>query len=159
MWIINLFRLKPANWNMLRCKQLVNNYHFKKSAIYMYTKYGRCLLCLYDILYSRLFNSTNLFSAKVNGGWGTWGQFTPCGKSCGGGIQVRFRSCDHPSPSNGGLSCIGDSLQTASCNSQQCPGNFWIEKKVHKSMPKHDLRIDIFRFWFILIDIECVFKN
>uniref|UniRef100_K1QPJ0 A disintegrin and metalloproteinase with thrombospondin motifs 14 n=1 Tax=Magallana gigas TaxID=29159 RepID=K1QPJ0_MAGGI len=65
---------------------------------------------------------------KVNGGWGTWGQFTPCGKSCGGGIQIRFRSCDHPSPSNGGLSCIGDSLQTASCNSQQCPGNFSILK-------------------------------
>ncbi|XP_052699320.1 coadhesin-like [Crassostrea angulata] len=59
----------------------------------------------------------------VNGGWSAWGQFTPCGKSCGGGIQVRFRSCDHPSPSNGGLSCIGDSLQTASCNSQQCQVN------------------------------------
>ncbi|XP_052701481.1 ectin-like isoform X2 [Crassostrea angulata] len=65
--------------------------------------------------------SCNTHTCPVNGGWGTWGQFTPCGKSCGGGIQVRFRSCDHPSPSNGGLSCIGDSLQTASCNSQQCP--------------------------------------
>ncbi|XP_065944565.1 coadhesin isoform X1 [Magallana gigas] len=67
--------------------------------------------------------SCNTHTCPVNGGWGTWGQFTPCGKSCGGGIQVRFRSCDHPSPSNGGLSCIGDSLQTASCNSQQCPVN------------------------------------
>nr|XP_034326594.1 coadhesin-like isoform X2 [Crassostrea gigas] len=65
--------------------------------------------------------SCNTHTCPVNGGWGTWGQFTPCGKSCGGGIQIRFRSCDHPSPSNGGLSCIGDSLQTASCNSQQCP--------------------------------------
>lgn len=33
-----------------------------------------------------------------------------------------------------------------------------LKKKVHKSMPKHDLKIDIFRFWFIVIDIECVFK-
>eukprot|EP00105_Crassostrea_gigas_P044957 XP_019929105.1 PREDICTED: mucin-like protein [Crassostrea gigas] len=57
----------------------------------------------------------------VNGGWSAWGQFTPCGKSCGGGIQVRFRSCDHPSPSNGGLPCYGNSLQTASCNNKICP--------------------------------------
>lgn len=47
--------------NMLQCKQLANNYHFKKSVIYMYTKKGCFLLCFYDILYSRLFNSTNLF--------------------------------------------------------------------------------------------------
>uniref|UniRef100_K1PWN7 A disintegrin and metalloproteinase with thrombospondin motifs 13 n=1 Tax=Magallana gigas TaxID=29159 RepID=K1PWN7_MAGGI len=59
--------------------------------------------------------------AAMNGGWSAWGQFTPCGKSCGGGIQVRFRSCDHPSPSNGGLPCYGNSLQTASCNNKICP--------------------------------------
>lgn len=35
------------------------------------------------------------------------------------------RSCDNPSPSYGGLPCIGDSLQTASCNTQQCPGTFY----------------------------------
>nr|XP_022304565.1 thrombospondin-1-like [Crassostrea virginica] len=57
----------------------------------------------------------------VNGAWSSWGQFTPCDKSCGGGIQVRFRTCTNPSPSTGGQPCIGDSLQTASCNTQLCP--------------------------------------
>ncbi|XP_078316113.1 properdin-like isoform X1 [Crassostrea virginica] len=57
----------------------------------------------------------------VNGAWSSWGQFTPCDKSCGEGIQVRFRTCTNPSPSTGGQPCNGDSLQTASCNTQLCP--------------------------------------
>nr|XP_034326595.1 coadhesin-like [Crassostrea gigas] len=63
----------------------------------------------------------NTHTCPVNGGWSTWGQFTPCDKSCGAGIHVRFRSCDQPSPSSGGLPCHGNSLETASCNSQLCP--------------------------------------
>nr|XP_022304543.1 coadhesin-like isoform X2 [Crassostrea virginica] len=57
----------------------------------------------------------------VNGAWSSWGQFTSCDKSCGEGIQVRFRTCTNPYPSTGGQPCIGDSLQTASCNTQICP--------------------------------------
>ncbi|XP_078313486.1 properdin-like [Crassostrea virginica] len=56
----------------------------------------------------------------VNGAWSSWGQFTPCDKSCGEGMQVRYRTCTNPSPSNGGQRCLGDSLQIASCNTQVC---------------------------------------
>ncbi|XP_078316114.1 properdin-like isoform X2 [Crassostrea virginica] len=65
--------------------------------------------------------SCNTQLCPLNGAWSSWGQFTPCDKSCGEGIQVRFRTCTNPSPSTGGQPCNGDSLQTASCNTQLCP--------------------------------------
>lgn len=68
-----------------------------------------------------IFNTIQLCSL-VNGLWGAWGDFFPCGKTCGGGIQLRFRKCDNPSPSNDGLQCIGDSLQSATCNDHPCKG-------------------------------------
>nr|XP_022335207.1 ectin-like isoform X1 [Crassostrea virginica] len=48
------------------------------------------------------------------GSWSNWGQFSSCDKSCGGGIQIRRRVCS-------GGTCIGDSLESASCNNHQCP--------------------------------------
>lgn len=32
----------------------------------------------------------------VDGSWGPWSSFTPCSRSCGGGIQKSVRDCDHP---------------------------------------------------------------
>lgn len=66
----------------------------------------------------------------MNGVWGAWGEFFPCDKACGGGIQLRFRKCDNPSPSNGGLQCIGDSLQSATCNDHPCKGVLLVVKLV-----------------------------
>lgn len=36
---------------------------------------------------------------------------------------------------------------------------FELKKKVHKSMQENDLKIDIFRYWFMFSDIDCAFKN
>ncbi|KAL8616376.1 hypothetical protein ACOMHN_032230 [Nucella lapillus] len=51
----------------------------------------------------------------VNGSWGSWSSWSSCSVSCGSGTRRRFRTCDHPPPSNGGLSCAGSNSQTSSC--------------------------------------------
>eukprot|EP00105_Crassostrea_gigas_P020890 XP_011439807.1 PREDICTED: ectin-like [Crassostrea gigas] len=48
------------------------------------------------------------------GTWSPWGLFSPCDKTCGGGIQIRHRTC-------GSGPCIGDSLESAACNVHPCP--------------------------------------
>ena len=59
---------------------------------------------------------------SVNGGWGNWGSYSSCTRSCGGGTYTRTRSCNNPSPSNGGSQCSGSGSQTSSCNTASCPG-------------------------------------
>ena len=63
----------------------------------------------------------------VNGGYTQWSNWLPCSQSCGGGQQVRTRSCTSPSPTNGGLTCLQQNLGTETdiqlCNTQACSGN------------------------------------
>lgn len=53
------------------------------------------------------------------GTWSSWGPFSPCDKTCGGGIQIRHRTC-------GSGPCIGDSLESASCNDHLCAGKKYV---------------------------------
>ncbi len=59
-------------------------------------------------------NNSSPTPAPVNGGWSDW---SSCSASCGGG--TRTRSCNNPSPANGGSTCSG--AGTESCNNQSCP--------------------------------------
>ena len=57
----------------------------------------------------------------VNGNWGDWKLVGDCSKTCGnGGRRVRVRSCDNPSPSNGGLKCSGASREEVVCDLPEC---------------------------------------
>eukprot|EP00121_Abeoforma_whisleri_P015434 Awhi_evm1s14222 len=58
-----------------------------------------------------------------DGGWTQWSPFDPCSVSCGGGKQTRDRTCTNPSPANGGKSCVGDSSEEKTCNTDPCPRN------------------------------------
>lgn len=53
----------------------------------------------------------------VNGSYGNWSDFG----DCLGSVQVQTRSCDSPTPVNGGLTCIeqglGSNFNTTACNS------------------------------------------
>jgi len=58
-----------------------------------------------------------------DGIWGQWGYWSTCTKTCQGGTQRRTRSCNNPSPSNGGRSCPGSSYADQRCNTGCCPIN------------------------------------
>ncbi|CAH3177156.1 unnamed protein product [Porites evermanni] len=56
-----------------------------------------------------------------DGNWSPWSGPGPCDKTCGGGVQVRKRTCTNPPPSGDGKKCEGPSTKTESCNTQTCP--------------------------------------
>ena len=49
-----------------------------------------------------------------------------CSNTCGQGTRTRHRFCNRPPPSNGGLQCIGDLLDSVACYLRDCPvGEFF----------------------------------
>lgn len=64
----------------------------------------------------------DIFSV-TDGGWSKWSSWRSCSETCGGGFQMRTRSCDAPKPKYGGAQCKGSYYQTISCNTEDCPGN------------------------------------
>ncbi|XP_047136865.1 A disintegrin and metalloproteinase with thrombospondin motifs adt-1 isoform X1 [Hydra vulgaris] len=62
-----------------------------------------------------------LKDCPINGGFGSWSEFSPCSKLCGDGIQTRTRKCDQPEPAHGGKDCEGTSVETNMCKIVDCP--------------------------------------
>uniref|UniRef100_A0A3B3RE28 Peptidase M12B domain-containing protein n=1 Tax=Paramormyrops kingsleyae TaxID=1676925 RepID=A0A3B3RE28_9TELE len=56
----------------------------------------------------------------VNGGWGPWGSYSACSRSCGGGIRSATRNCNRPEPKNGGRFCVGRRMRFRSCSTDLC---------------------------------------
>ena len=61
------------------------------------------------------------FSSLVNGHWSLWSAWSTCSVTCGRALRQRTRSCDNPPPSNGGLTCMGKSLEHLGCYLPACP--------------------------------------
>lgn len=60
----------------------------------------------------------------VDGNWAAWKAWGRCSSSCGGGTQVRSRTCSNPAPAFRGSRCPGRSSETQSCNEDiPCPGD------------------------------------
>ncbi|KAL1506610.1 hypothetical protein ABEB36_005939 [Hypothenemus hampei] len=57
----------------------------------------------------------------INGGWGEWGPWTDCSRSCGGGVSYSERNCDNPVPANKGRYCLGERRKIKICNTDPCP--------------------------------------
>ncbi|XP_011693296.1 PREDICTED: semaphorin-5B [Wasmannia auropunctata] len=55
-----------------------------------------------------------------NGQWSTWGPWHACSRPCNGGIRIRKRICDSPSPKKGGVECPGCDIQFEECNTHEC---------------------------------------
>jgi len=63
------------------------------------------------------------FFLSVDGGWTTWGNWSTCTVTCGGGTQTRSRSCTNPPMAHGGKTCLGLKEMTQDCNKDvMCPG-------------------------------------
>ncbi|XP_077125438.1 SCO-spondin-like [Ranitomeya variabilis] len=61
-----------------------------------------------------------LMACPVNGAWSQWAAWSVCDVECQGGTRSRRRKCEDPPPKNGGLPCIGEPVQSESCNLQPC---------------------------------------
>lgn len=57
----------------------------------------------------------------IPGKWATWSQWSECSKSCSSGRKFRRRTCNNPSPSNGGPPCTGRATETEMCQLIPCP--------------------------------------
>ncbi|XP_031555969.1 uncharacterized protein LOC116292757 [Actinia tenebrosa] len=67
--------------------------------------------------------SCNAQPCPIDGGFGEWGNYSRCEVTCGGGTQMRMRTCTNPAPANGGRPCTGSTTETRDCNIQPCPVN------------------------------------
>ena len=86
---------------------------------YCHESFGACLLAGMATRYNLLFSFL-----VVNGGYSDWKPYGVCSKTCGGGVQIRKRTCTNPPPTNGGEDCstLGPDNTTRGCNNQECPG-------------------------------------
>ncbi|XP_077790786.1 A disintegrin and metalloproteinase with thrombospondin motifs 20 isoform X1 [Podarcis muralis] len=57
----------------------------------------------------------------VDGEWGSWGPYSSCTRTCGGGIKSTTRLCNRPEPKHGGQYCVGRRMKFRSCNTDSCP--------------------------------------
>ncbi|KAM9306065.1 SCO-spondin-like, partial [Gastrophryne carolinensis] len=57
----------------------------------------------------------NSSACAVDCGWSAWSQWTPCDRTCGAGMQERFRSPTNPPSANGGAPCGGDTREVRPC--------------------------------------------
>ncbi|XP_054571909.1 papilin [Eptesicus fuscus] len=52
--------------------------------------------------------------------WGPWGDWSPCSRTCGGGISFRERFCSSQRR-DGGSSCVGPTRRHRFCHIESCP--------------------------------------
>ncbi|CAF4070391.1 unnamed protein product [Rotaria sp. Silwood2] len=76
-------------------------------------------LCTGDAMETKV--CYGLLTCPIDGGWSSWGGWSTCSSTCAGGRRYRYRNCSNPVPSNGGLSCIGSSVEIdGTCGNSTC---------------------------------------
>ena len=55
--------------------------------------------------------------------WGSWGQWSVCSKTCGGGVSIRKRQCyQSKCPHSIYKKCTGNDYEEMKCNDRCCRG-------------------------------------
>uniref|UniRef100_A0A803TLW5 ADAM metallopeptidase with thrombospondin type 1 motif 20 n=1 Tax=Anolis carolinensis TaxID=28377 RepID=A0A803TLW5_ANOCA len=80
------------------------------------TECGHGMHCRHGICVSR-----EMEKLPVDGEWGSWGPYSSCTRTCGGGIKSTSRLCNRPEPKHGGKYCVGRRMKFRSCNTDTCP--------------------------------------
>ncbi|XP_048218195.1 papilin isoform X3 [Perognathus longimembris pacificus] len=57
---------------------------------------------------------------RQSDGWGAWGEWSPCSRTCGGGVRFRERPC-YSQRRDGGASCVGPARSHQICRTESCP--------------------------------------
>lgn len=93
----------------------------------------------------------------VDGYMGEWGSWSACSATCGGGYQIRTRTCHDPL--FGGKNCTGEVVDlNPSCNTQSCPSqsealiySIFFFLRLFSNWPKkrNDSQSSIFFMFFI----------
>ncbi|XP_045890973.1 A disintegrin and metalloproteinase with thrombospondin motifs 13 [Micropterus dolomieu] len=72
-------------------------------------------------LKGRCVSSDELSSSMVvHGSWSSWSEFSPCSRTCGGGVSHRTRKCSNPRPAFGGSDCEGPDIEAELCHQWPC---------------------------------------
>jgi hypothetical protein len=67
-----------------------------------------------------------MFNFTVKGGYSRWNLSSQCNVTCGQGEEIWRRSCNNPTPKNGGRNCtlLGKDVEYRICKRQSCSGMF-----------------------------------
>ena len=63
---------------------------------------------------------------SVDGGFTDWTAWDTCSVTCGSGTQSRTRDCTNPAPAHGGTDCVGDIMESQTCDEIPCPSNTYL---------------------------------
>ena len=75
------------------------------------------MLLLFVCLFIFFFLS---LTAKVDGHWGRWSEWSKCDASCDDGIKKRTRMCNNPEPKHDGKYCPGIGSEAVVCTTRRC---------------------------------------
>ncbi|EPY81240.1 hypothetical protein CB1_000743115 [Camelus ferus] len=78
------------------------------------------LLLLVPLLLAPAPGSSALKVRRQSDTWGSWGNWSPCSRTCGGGVSFRERPC-YSQRRDGGSSCVGPTRSHHSCRTESCP--------------------------------------
>ena len=123
MSILGLHILHNANINMCFAVILSLNLNDKSGFYCIYHK-RTIYFCNFSLPYIKkvVYKFTNKNMLTVDGGWSDLGEWSVCSAECGGGSQIRSKTCTNPSPANGGKECEGEDEELRTCNPDPCPG-------------------------------------
>ncbi|XP_013913582.1 PREDICTED: SCO-spondin-like [Thamnophis sirtalis] len=103
-----LFLQEGGCVNISQCHCFFDHNHRRPGEIFLRDNCSQCV-CLDGTV------TCDTVSCPVKCGWSAWSPWTPCSRSCGVGMQQRFRSPSNPAAANGGAPCQGDAQEVREC--------------------------------------------
>ncbi|KAF5270821.1 hypothetical protein FQA39_LY18869 [Lamprigera yunnana] len=92
----------------------------ENKAIYYKPYYINRLIILLQWCYDTKCIEIGTRPAAVNGGWGEFGAWSKCTRSCGAGVTYSVRECNNPAPKHKGRYCLGERKKLKLCNTHPC---------------------------------------